>query len=72
MASQNIYEYKKIKVIDPEEWKQAIYEDTNKRERMLLNKINEIVIQHNEFMKHFELYKKAFKSHVGENQSYHE
>lgn len=68
IKSQNIYEYKKVKTIDKEDW----YEHINmgesigglERDRQLRNKINELVIEQNHLMKDFELYKKAFKEHV--------
>ena len=70
MKSQNIYEYKKIKTIDKEDWgeyiKMAESVEGLERDRILKNKINEIAIEQNHLMKDFELYKKAFKDFVTE------
>lgn len=70
MKSQNVYEYKKIKTIDKEDWgeyiKMAESVEGLERDRILKNKINEIAIEQNHLMKDFELYKKAFKDFVTE------
>ncbi len=70
MNSQNIYEYKKVKTIDKEDWgeyiKMAESVEGLERDRILKNKINELVIEQNHLMKDFELYKKAFKRFVSE------
>ncbi len=70
MNSQNIYEYKKVKTIDKEDWneytKMAESIEGLHRDRLLKNKINELVIEQNHLMKDFELYKKAFKRFVSE------
>lgn len=72
MTTQNIYEYKKIKTIDKEEWNE--YTNMSEsieglhRDRLLKNKINELAIEQNHLMKDFELYKKAFKRFVSENE----
>jgi len=70
MNSQNIYEYKKVKTIDKEEWNEytKLSESIEglHRDRLLKNKINELAIEQNHIMKDFELYKKAFKRFVTE------
>ncbi len=70
MKSQNVYEYKKVKTIDKADWNEYIklaesFEGVE-RDRLLKNKINEVVIEQNHLMKDFELYKKAFKRFVSE------
>ena len=75
MPSQNIYEYKKITLIDDDEWGKISITFTPsqvksvvaKRSKMTRNKLNELVIEYNHLAKDFELYKKAFKRHVSSN-----
>jgi len=68
--SDTIYEYKKIKPIEEEDWNEYIRMGESAegllRDRILKNKINELTIEQNHLMKDFELYKKAFKSIVTE------
>jgi len=68
--SDTIYEYKKIKPIEEEDWneytKVAESSEGLERDRILKNKINELTIEQNHLMKDFELYKKAFKLIVTE------
>ena len=63
--SDTVYEYKKVGIIKEEDWNeyQALAESSEglKRDRIVKNKINELVIEQNHLMKDFELYKKAFK-----------
>jgi len=80
MTTQNIYEYNKIKPLDFGELicdlKEEIRENKiisnndilNYVVKRLVNKINELTIEQNHLMKDFELYKKAFKRHVGEKK----
>jgi len=63
MVTQNIYEYKKVKIIDKKEFFSKEGIDMG----ALVNKINEVVIEQNHLMKDFELYKKAFKRHLLED-----
>lgn len=65
--SQNVYEYNKIKVIDDSEF-YGLGCTESQQIRLLRNKLNELTIEQNHLMKDFELYKKAFKSHM---QDYH-
>ena len=58
MPSQNIYEYKKLKVIMDDD-----YTLSYNKEKLLLNKINELVIEYNHLAVDLELYKKAYKEH---------
>jgi len=68
--SDTIYEYKKVKTIDEEDWneytKLAESYEGLERDRILKNKVNELTIEQNHLMKDFELYKKAFKQFVRE------
>ena len=59
--SQNIYEYKKLKLL--ENLPHYLDEDISigSVERILRNKINELVIEYNHLAKDLELYKKAYK-----------
>jgi len=65
MVTQNIYEYKKVKILDTVNPRQktALHDVI----RNMRNKINELVIEQNHLMKDFELYKKAFKKYVSEH-----
>ena len=60
MKSDTVYEYKKIKPIElyDEIGKSPPQDDVN---RMLKNKINELLIEQNQMAKDFELYKRAYK-----------
>ena len=72
MPSQNIYEYKKIKVVDEEEWTNtSVFGGSTLKEILLKNKLNELIIEQNHLMKDFELYKKAFKRYVSEHDGVH-
>lgn len=73
--SQNIYEYNRVKPLDKEsimsdinEWKSESAQ--NRAIIRIINKLNELVIEQNHLMKDFELYKKAFKYHVGGQKSF--
>lgn len=75
MTTQNIYEYKKIVLIDDKEWGkmgvtfnlEQVRGVVAKRSKITRNKLNELVIEYNHLAKDFELYKKAFKRHVSSN-----
>jgi len=64
MTSQNIYEYKKVTqlpiITGP--GKESFF--ANAATKMFYDKINELIIEQNHLMKDFELYKKAFKTHI--------
>jgi len=62
VKSQNIYEYKKVKTIEVNEF-YGLGCVESEQIRLLKNKINELIIEQNHLMKDFELYKKAFKRH---------
>ena len=58
--SDTVYEYKKIKPI--ELYNEAgSYLSQGDVDRLLKNKINELLIEQNQMAKDFELYKKAYK-----------
>ena len=69
MGSQNIYEYKKVKILEKEELFADIRENQSESAQnrcivRLVNKINELIIEQNHLMKDLELYKKEFKQHL--------
>ena len=75
MVTQNVYEYNKVKPINIKKLKQEAMDTgdySGYLEKAFINKINELTIEQNHLMKDFELYKKSFKHHVGNNQFIHD
>lgn len=67
LASQNIYEYKKIVQFDLKEVEKEALNSGNFDgyiQKKLIDKINELVVEYNHLAKDFELYKKAHKDNV--------
>ncbi len=76
MVTQNIYEYKKVKLMDyykvskptdPFECAVVLPLDDDEKFKRIENKVNELIVEQNHLMKDFELYKKAFKRYVEEH-----
>lgn len=65
--SDTVHKYKRISMVKDEEWNECFNKNTgrpSKSKRMLLNKINELVIEYNHLAKDLELYKAAYKQHL--------
>ena len=76
---QNVYEYHRVKIIETKDYKKTgLVGITRKgkegllalqpQEKVILNKLNELIIEQNHLMKDFELYKKAFKQYVEDHK----
>lgn len=77
VKDQNIYEYKKVKILDKELFNSIPFTENaqvttiiNANFRVMRNKINELAIEQNHLMKDFELYKKAFKDFLTEMRKF--
>lgn len=63
MASQNVYEYEKIKTLDKFSCVNSGFDEKMDCDyiNLMRNKINQLVIEYNKIAKDITLYKKAYK-----------